>query len=207
MAVDNQIRYCFAWHVQVSSYFSQHLAVVILFKSKISLINKRTMQTINTTRTPACLVRANAVKKINSKGFQAYNGMKAVGAVANTRVSQMMSARSVSTRAGRSTAVVECRKVAILGAAGGIGQPLSLLMKMNRLVTDLALYDIANVAGVAADLSHCNTPVKVSLYPSATISYLNIQHSTTTLNRQLDNNLKLYFLIKKTPTGNCLHWR
>ncbi len=32
---------------------------------------------------------------------------------------------------------------------------------MNKLVTDLALYDIANVAGVAADISHCNTPVKV----------------------------------------------
>lgn len=52
-------------------------------------------------------------------------------------------------------------QVAVLGAAGGIGQPLSLLLKMNRLVTELALYDIANTPGVAADLSHCNTPVKV----------------------------------------------
>jgi malate/lactate dehydrogenase len=56
---------------------------------------------------------------------------------------------------------VECRKVALLGAAGGIGQPLALLLKMNRQVSELALYDIANVVGVAADLSHCNTPVKV----------------------------------------------
>ena len=53
-------------------------------------------------------------------------------------------------------------KVALLGAAGGIGQPLALLLKMNKLVSELSLYDIANVAGVAADLSHCNTPVKVS---------------------------------------------
>ncbi len=52
-------------------------------------------------------------------------------------------------------------QVAVLGAAGGIGQPLSLLLKMNRLVTELALYDVANVVGVAADLSHTNTPVKV----------------------------------------------
>ncbi|KAI3766842.1 hypothetical protein L2E82_16917 [Cichorium intybus] len=52
-------------------------------------------------------------------------------------------------------------KVAILGAAGGIGQPLSLLTKMSPLVSDLHLYDIANVKGVAADLSHCNTPSKV----------------------------------------------
>lgn len=50
----------------------------------------------------------------------------------------------------------------MLGAAGGIGQPLSLLLKMNRLVTELSLYDIANVAGVAADLSHCNTPTQAS---------------------------------------------
>jgi len=71
------------------------------------------------------------------------------------------SSRQSAARAGRSIAVIECKKVAVLGAAGGIGQPLSLLMKMNRMVTELALYDIANVAGVAADLSHCNTPVKV----------------------------------------------
>ncbi|KAK4800718.1 hypothetical protein SAY86_021205 [Trapa natans] len=52
-------------------------------------------------------------------------------------------------------------KVAVLGAAGGIGQPLSLLIKMSPLVSALHLYDIANVKGVAADLSHCNTPSKV----------------------------------------------
>lgn len=52
-------------------------------------------------------------------------------------------------------------KVAILGAAGGIGQPLSLLIKMSPLVSTLHLYDIANVKGVAADLSHCNTPSQV----------------------------------------------
>ncbi|KAL8057011.1 hypothetical protein ABFX02_04G156100 [Erythranthe guttata] len=49
-------------------------------------------------------------------------------------------------------------KVAVLGAGGGIGQPLSLLIKMSPLVSALNLYDIANVKGVAADLSHCNTP-------------------------------------------------
>ncbi|KAK8941597.1 hypothetical protein KSP40_PGU018257 [Platanthera guangdongensis] len=52
-------------------------------------------------------------------------------------------------------------KVAVLGAAGGIGQPLALLIKMSPLVSSLHLYDIANVKGVAADLSHCNTPSKV----------------------------------------------
>ncbi|CAN0870789.1 Malate dehydrogenase, chloroplastic [Linum grandiflorum] len=52
-------------------------------------------------------------------------------------------------------------KVAVLGAAGGIGQPLSLLVKMSPLVSTLNLYDIANVKGVAADLSHCNTPAQV----------------------------------------------
>ncbi|XP_068637956.1 malate dehydrogenase, chloroplastic-like [Aristolochia californica] len=52
-------------------------------------------------------------------------------------------------------------KVAILGAAGGIGQPLALLIKMSPLVSALHLYDIANVKGVAADLSHCNTPSEV----------------------------------------------
>lgn len=52
-------------------------------------------------------------------------------------------------------------------AGGGIGQPLSLLLKMNKLVTELALYDIAGTPGVAADLSHCNTPVKVTAHTEA----------------------------------------
>ncbi|KAI8848984.1 lactate/malate dehydrogenase [Chytridium lagenaria] len=46
-------------------------------------------------------------------------------------------------------------------AAGGIGQPLSLLLKANPLVTELALYDIVNTPGVAADLSHINSPAAV----------------------------------------------
>lgn len=59
------------------------------------------------------------------------------------------------------TVKVEARKVALMGAAGGIGQPLALLLKMNKCVTELSLYDIVGVPGVAADLSHCNTPAKV----------------------------------------------
>jgi len=53
------------------------------------------------------------------------------------------------------------RKVAVLGAAGGIGQPLGLLMKLNPLVTDLSLYDIAGTPGVACDISHINTGANV----------------------------------------------
>ncbi|UNH38690.1 malate dehydrogenase [Moellerella wisconsensis] len=54
-------------------------------------------------------------------------------------------------------------KVAVLGAAGGIGQALALLLK-NQLPagSELSLYDIAPVTpGVAADLSHIPTDVKV----------------------------------------------
>lgn len=70
-------------------------------------------------------------------------------------------ARPSYARASRRGQVIECKKVAVLGAAGGIGQPLALLLKMNKLVTELSLYDIQGTPGVAADLSHCNTPVKV----------------------------------------------
>mgnify|MGYP001575796169 FL=1 len=57
-------------------------------------------------------------------------------------------------------------KVAILGAAGGIGQALSLLLKTQLPNgTELSLYDIAPVTpGVAADLSHIPTDVKVTGY-------------------------------------------
>lgn len=37
--------------------------------------------------------------------------------------------------------------MAVLGAAGGIGQPLSLLMKLNPRVTELGLYDIKGAPG------------------------------------------------------------
>lgn len=55
-------------------------------------------------------------------------------------------------------------KAVVLGAAGGIGQPLSLLLKTNPAVTELALYDIVNAPGVAVDLSHIATPAKVQGY-------------------------------------------
>ena len=51
--------------------------------------------------------------------------------------------------------------MAVLGAAGGIGQSLSLLLKMNPLITSLSLYDLRGTAGVAADLSHTNTACSV----------------------------------------------
>jgi hypothetical protein len=53
-------------------------------------------------------------------------------------------------------------KVGVVGAAGGIGQPLSLLMKLDPLVSELSLYDVVRTPGVAADISHCCTPAKVT---------------------------------------------
>merc|ERR1712190_12080 len=45
-----------------------------------------------------------------------------------------------------------------LGAAGGIGQPLALLMSINPRVTALTCYDVAPITpGVACDLSHINS--------------------------------------------------
>ncbi|MFT6328273.1 MAG: malate dehydrogenase [Bermanella sp.] len=55
-------------------------------------------------------------------------------------------------------------KVAVLGAAGGIGQALSLLLKTQLPAgSELALYDVSPVVpGVAVDLSHIPTDVAVS---------------------------------------------
>jgi len=58
---------------------------------------------------------------------------------------------------GLSTSSAQNRAVAVMGASGGIGQPLSLLLKLNPAVTKLSLYDIVHTPGVAADLSHCET--------------------------------------------------
>ncbi len=55
-------------------------------------------------------------------------------------------------------------KIALLGAAGGIGQALSLLLKTQLPAgSELSLYDIAPLTpGVAVDLSHIPTAVKVT---------------------------------------------
>ncbi|ETN83380.1 malate dehydrogenase, NAD-dependent [Necator americanus] len=55
-------------------------------------------------------------------------------------------------------------KVALLGASGGIGQSLGLLLKQDHLVKHLALYDIVGTPGVAADLSHIDTNAKVTAH-------------------------------------------
>ena len=49
-------------------------------------------------------------------------------------------------------------QVAVLGAAGGIGQSLSLLLKMNPMIAQLNLYDIQGTPGVAADLRRVRSP-------------------------------------------------
>ncbi len=57
-------------------------------------------------------------------------------------------------------------KVTVIGAAGGIGQALSLLLKNGLPAgSDLALFDLAPVTpGVAVDLSHIPTDVKIAGY-------------------------------------------
>merc|ERR1712001_436457 len=61
-----------------------------------------------------------------------------------------------------STTTAAQRSVAVMGASGGIGQPLSMLLKLNPAVTKLALYDIVHTPGVAADLSHIESVAEVT---------------------------------------------
>mmetsp|Transcript_6963 Transcript_6963/g.13768 ORF Transcript_6963/g.13768 Transcript_6963/m.13768 type:complete len:352 (-) Transcript_6963:81-1136(-) len=69
-------------------------------------------------------------------------------------------ASRIVTRA-MSTSSSNC-KVTVLGAGGGIGQPLSMLLKLSPVVDELACYDIVGTAGVAADLSHIPTKANVT---------------------------------------------
>jgi len=56
-------------------------------------------------------------------------------------------------------------KVVVCGGAGGIGQPMSMLMAMNPLVKELCVQDVTMAmvppAGVAADLGHLEKPSRV----------------------------------------------
>jgi len=61
---------------------------------------------------------------------------------------------------------ISIMKVTVLGAAGGIGQPLSLLLKQQLPGGSvLALYDVVPaITGVGVDLSHVNSHVKLEYY-------------------------------------------
>jgi len=60
-------------------------------------------------------------------------------------------------------------KASVLGAAGGIGQPLALLLKLNPRVTTLTCFDVAPIVpGVAADLSHICTGAKTTGFTATT---------------------------------------
>ncbi|KZT63992.1 malate dehydrogenase [Daedalea quercina L-15889] len=74
---------------------------------------------------------------------------------ARSAAHKLASARQFSSSAARHT------NVTVLGAGGGIGQPLSLLLKLDPHVKKLNLYDIRGAPGVAADVSHIDTASEV----------------------------------------------
>merc|ERR1711917_77162 len=74
-----------------------------------------------------------------------------------------MITRSVTRSLSASAALN--KEVEVLGAAGGIGQPLALLLKCNTSVTGVNVYDVAPVTpGVGADLSHIDTRANVESF-------------------------------------------
>uniref|UniRef100_A0A914WP15 Malate dehydrogenase n=1 Tax=Plectus sambesii TaxID=2011161 RepID=A0A914WP15_9BILA len=85
-------------------------------------------------------------------------------------MSLSMNGRTLMSMLGNGVRFVSFRskhsgpKVALLGANGGIGQPLGLLLKINPNIGRLALYDIVGTPGVAADLSHIDSPAEVKAF-------------------------------------------
>ncbi|TYI35605.1 hypothetical protein ES332_A03G087700v1 [Gossypium tomentosum] len=124
---------------------------------------------------PLLLTKPSAAGCTSQNSLASFSGLKAATSVNCDSESSFLGKESSATLRGSFTRKAQkpnqssnhglqlqaSYKVAILGAAGGIGQPLALLIKMSPLVSALNLYDIANVKGVAADLSHCNTPSQV----------------------------------------------
>ncbi|KAJ5722666.1 malate dehydrogenase [Penicillium malachiteum] len=55
-------------------------------------------------------------------------------------------------------------KIALIGAAGQIGTPLSLMCKSSDFFDEISLYDLVHVPGIATDLMHIDTRAKVNGY-------------------------------------------
>ena len=58
----------------------------------------------------------------------------------------------------------KAKSALVCGAGGGIGQPISMLLKLSPLIGELRLYDVVRTLGVGADLGpidsavHATTP-------------------------------------------------
>jgi malate dehydrogenase len=77
----------------------------------------------------------------------------------------MFAARKAAVAAARralSTGAAHNARVTVIGGAGGIGQPLSLLLKLSPVVSHVSVLDIVGAPGVAADLSHIDTKATAS---------------------------------------------
>lgn len=134
------------------------------FESRIMQVTAGKVASSAASSRQACgAMSSRQVPQAMKASLARFEGLRRVSPSAQISAPLRSSKRMASSR--RSSFVVEskagARKVALLGAAGGIGQPLALLLKMQPYVAELALYDIANTVGVAADLSHCNTTVQV----------------------------------------------
>jgi hypothetical protein len=81
------------------------------------------------------------------------------------------SSRTKESRRARRRRYTLIPAVQKFDCVGGIGQPLSLLLKLNKKISDLALYDIRGTPGVAADLGHIDTHSMVCLYLSRLDSF------------------------------------
>ena len=68
---------------------------------------------------------------------------------------------SVAARSLHSSAAAQA-KVCVIGGGGGIGQPMSMLLSMNPQVSHVAVFDMVGAPGVGVDLSHIDTPSKVT---------------------------------------------
>jgi len=78
-----------------------------------------------------------------------------------------LSVRVLQQNKSLSTSSAKDAKVAVVGAAGGIGQPLALLLKHSPMISHLSCFDIAPVTpGVVADLSHIETACSVTSHMS-----------------------------------------
>ena len=86
--------------------------------------------------------RTSSLQCLSATGF---HGLRQTGELQSISVQYSQTLYHLMLTHGPGTC--QASKVTVLGASGGIGQPLSLLMKLNPRVTELALYDIRGGPG------------------------------------------------------------
>lgn len=96
-------------------------------------------------------------------------------------------------------------RVAILGAAGNVGQPLAMMLKNSNYVDELALYDVRSTNSLAKELSQIDTKCQAISYDEENLEEALQQANTVVIVANAPKCENLDFACMFKPNAQIIH--